>query len=70
MDVHVRFWNDQTNQVATRYFNSEFLGECCLLLWTCFNIVSSFTFCADVSVLMKELMRNFIVYCQCRPWYC
>lgn len=63
MDVHVRFWNDQTNQVATRYFNSEFLGECCLLLWTCFNIVSSFTFCADVSVLMKELMRNFIVYC-------
>ena len=63
MDVHVRFWNDQTNQVATRYFNSEFLGECCLLLWTCFNIVSSFTFCADFSVLMKELMRNFIVYC-------
>lgn len=39
MDVHVRFWNDQTNHVATRYFNSEFLGECCLLLWTCFNIV-------------------------------
>ena len=28
MDAHVRFWNDQTNQVTTRYFNSEFLGEC------------------------------------------
>ena len=47
MDAHVRFWNDQTNQVTTRYFNSEFLGEC-LLLWTRYNIVSSFTFCADV----------------------
>ena len=28
MNAHVRFWNDQTNQVTTRYFNSEFLGEC------------------------------------------
>ena len=28
MDAHVRFWNDETNQVTTRYFNSEFLGEC------------------------------------------
>ena len=28
MDAYVRFWNDQTNQVITRYFNSEFLGEC------------------------------------------
>ena len=28
MDAHVKFWNDQTNQVTTRYFNSEFLGEC------------------------------------------
>ena len=28
MDAHVRFWNDQTNQVTARYFNSEFLGEC------------------------------------------
>lgn len=28
MDVHVRFWNHQTNQVTRRYFNSEFLGEC------------------------------------------
>ena len=28
MDAHVRFWNDQTNQVTTRYFNSEFLSEC------------------------------------------
>ena len=28
MDAHVRFWNDQTNHNTTRYFNSEFLGEC------------------------------------------
>ena len=28
MDAHVRFWNDQTNQVTKRYFNSEFLREC------------------------------------------
>ena len=28
MDAHVRFGNDQTNKVTTRYFNSEFLGEC------------------------------------------
>ena len=27
MDVHVRYWNDQSNEVRTRYFSSEFLGE-------------------------------------------
>ena len=69
MDAHVKFFNDQTNQVTTRYFNSEFLGECWVLLWTSYNIASSLTFCADVDVLMKELITNFIVYCECRPWY-
>ena len=27
MDVHIRYWNDQSNEVRTRYFSSEFLGE-------------------------------------------
>ena len=27
MDLHVRFWDSNVNQVKTRYYNSEFLGK-------------------------------------------
>ena len=27
MDMLLRFWNEDTNMVATRYYNSEFLGK-------------------------------------------
>ena len=27
MDMHVRFWDDDKNRVATRYYNSEFMGK-------------------------------------------
>ena len=26
-DMHTRFWDNSTNLVSTRYFNSEFLGK-------------------------------------------
>ena len=27
MDMHIRFWDDSNNKVATRYYNSEILGK-------------------------------------------
>ena len=27
MDMYLRFWNEDTNMVSTRYYNSEFLGK-------------------------------------------
>ena len=56
IDAHVRFWNDQTNQVTTRY-SWWVLG---LLLWTSYNIVSSFTFCADFYVFTKTWLQIWL----------
>lgn len=52
MDAHVRFWNDTTNQVTTRYFNSEFLGH-----GTADNLMDHFA----KSVLESSLQANNII---------
>lgn len=28
MDINVRFWDDRSNKVCTRYYTSTFLGSC------------------------------------------
>ena len=28
MDIHIRYWNNLSSEVKTRYFGSEFLGKC------------------------------------------
>lgn len=28
MDIYIRYWNNLSSEVTTRYFGSEFLGKC------------------------------------------
>ena len=27
MDLHIRFWNEESNTICTRYYTSEFMGK-------------------------------------------
>ena len=42
MDMHTRFWDNSTNLVSTRYFNSEFLGKAAAT-----DVLAKFEICAS-----------------------
>ena len=54
MDTIVRFWDNSTNMVSTRYYNSKFLGKAAAV-----DVHSIFQSCAN-SVDARKLIQVFL----------
>lgn len=57
MDMHVRFWNDKTQRVTTRYFNSEFLGKA-----AADDVYNKFDLCCTTLERNKFIQVKIILY--------